>query len=345
MAAQDTAVVGIDLEFLQEAALVMSLGGTVYRANTAARTLLGQDILQLSFFNKVVAPADVSAFLSRAARSTSSHLGAMDVRLEAGERRCRALAARVRHPDAAETLVIVRLNEVSGDHFSVLNRRLAEMDRVLLERVRENALLKEALAENRVLVRELQHRVKNNIQQMLSLIRMSRTRRSSSEVAEFVATASQRLHAMSAVQEALYQNANAGVLSSRDFLEQVVQGTASGFGGSDRIRVLIEDGKMNSEEAHCLSLIANELVTNAFKYGLSETSGTISVSFTASLGDYRFEVKDGGPGFGKHVESRSSGLTLVQALCRQIGASLKLTDDSGAKALVQFRSRLELKNL
>ncbi|MCG6112923.1 MAG: ATP-binding protein [Paracoccus sp.] len=341
MTTSDADVAGLDLEFLQEAALVISLDGTVRRANSAAHNLMGRELRQQNFFDKVMAPADVSAFLSRASRSTSSSVGAMEVRLETEVRRYRALAARVQPQDGFETLVILRLIEAKDDHFSVLNRRLAEMDRVLLERVRENALLKEALAENRVLVRELQHRVKNNIQQMLSLIRMSRTNRSSAEVAGFVTTASQRLRAMSAAQEALYQNANARVLSSRDFLEQVVQGTASGFGSSDQIEVSIAEGKMTAEEAHCLSLIANELVTNAFKYGLSGTSGTVAVSFTSSSEGYVFEVKDDGPGFGEQMETRSSGLTLVRALCRQIGASLELINNNGANASIQFRSRLD----
>ena len=337
-------VAGLDLEFLQEAALVMSLDGAVRRANSAAHNVLGRNLLQKNFFDQVMTPEDVFAFLSRAGRSTSSSLGVIEVRLETEVKRYRSLAARIRPEESSETLVILRLIEVKDDHFSVLNRRLAEMDRVLLERVRENALLKEALAENRVLVRELQHRVKNNIQQMLSLIRMSRTTRSSAEVAGFVATASQRLRAMSAVQEALYQNANARILSSQDFLEQVVQGTASGFGGSDRIKVSIAEGKMTAEEAHCLSLIANELVTNAFKYGLSGTSGTVSVSFTSSSEGYLFEVRDDGPGFGEQTETQSSGLMLVRALCRQIGASLELNDNGGANALIQFSSRTDLAN-
>ncbi|QDA36863.1 sensor histidine kinase (plasmid) [Paracoccus liaowanqingii] len=341
MTSKDTGVAGLDLEFLQEAALVMSLDGSVHRANSAALNLLGKDLLQRSFFDKVAAPEAVSAFLSRASRSTSSHLGAMEVRLKAGEKRYRALAARVRHADIPETMVVLRLIEANGDHFSVLNRRLAEMDRVLLERVRENILLKEALSENHMLVRELQHRVKNNIQQMLPLIRMSAAKHSSAEVTEVVATASRRLRAMSAAQEALYQRASAGVLSSRDFLEQVVQGTASGFGGSDRINLSIAEEKMTAEEAHCLSLIANELITNAFEYGLSGTGGTIAVSFTSSPEGYLFEVKDDGRGFGEQVETRSSGLTLVRALCRQIGAALRLVDDDGAKASIHFRSRLD----
>ena len=121
----------------------------------------------------------------------------------------------------------------------------------------------------------------------------------------------------------------------------MVQGTASGFGSSDQIEVSIAEGKMTAEEAHCLSLIANELVTNAFKYGLSGTSGSVSVSFTSSSEGYVFEVKDDGPGFGEQMETRSSGLTLVRALCRQIGASLELINNNGANASIQFRSRLD----
>lgn len=341
MTAEQSGAVGLDLEFLQEAALVMSLDGTVRSANLAARRLFGQDILRENFFDKVAAPKDVALFLSRASRSTSSHLGSVGVPRENGDTRFRALAARVRHKDISETLVILRLIEVSTDRFSILNNKLAEMDRILLRRTRENALLKEALDENRVLLRELQHRVKNNIQQMLSLIRMSGANHDGADVAEFVSTASHRLHAMSAAQEALYRSAKTGGLSAPDFLEQVVQGAAAGFGNAAQIELTIADGKMTAEEAHCLALITNELVTNTFKHGMSGPSKSVAVSFTSSLEGYTLEVRDGGKGFGEGAVSRSSGLSLVRGLCRQIGAALSLVDDGGAKASVSFRSRLE----
>lgn len=334
---------GPGLEFLPEPALVLDLKGGLRGANSAARALLGTGIDDegARLFDFILDDVDdVATYLRRASGSTSSLLGSMTVTAGAGEERFRALTARVQSADSTETLLILRLMPVRDDQFSVLNRRLREMDRQLHQRLKENALLTEALAENKVLLSELQHRVKNNIQQMLSLIKMSAGDRSSPDVAALVATASDRLRAMALTQEALYQNSAASSIEARSFLEAVVMSSASSHGVSNKILVSVGDGKMTAEEAHCLALIANELITNACKHGLAKASGTIRVRFTSFPEGLCLLVHDDGPGFDEGSSTRSSGLMLVRALCRQIGAKLEITNDQGTRCSVQFRSEL-----
>lgn len=98
---------------------------------------------------------------------------------------------------------------------------------------------------------------------------------------------------------------------------------------------------MASEEAHCLALIANELVTNACKHATSEAGGRVSVKFSSVADDLCLEVRDQGFGFDQGTSSRASGLTLVRALCRQIGGKLQITNVRGANCSVKFRSTLE----
>ncbi len=332
---------GSDLEFLQEAALVVTAKGRVRGANAAARDLFGAGLAAGDLFDLVADEAAVSAYLRRASRSTASHAGAVILAPGAGGHRCRALAARLRRDPEGETVLVLRLLEAGGDRFGVLNRQLAETERILRRRQRENLLLKEALAENRVLVRELQHRVKNFIQQMLSLIKMSAARHDTPEVAEVVATATRRLRAMSAAQEALYQTGRTSALSARDFLGPAVQATASALGRAGRLDAAIADGEMTPEEAHCLALIANELVTNAMRHGTAGAGTPVAVSFASDPEGHVLEVRDRGPGFDGRATSRSSGLSLVRALCRQIGATLDVVHDRGTRCSVRFRSSLD----
>ncbi|TFL17248.1 sensor histidine kinase [Jannaschia formosa] len=330
-----------DLEFLSEPALVVGLKGEVHKANAAAHGLLEEKGRIASLFDLFEdSGIDIASFLRRASGSTSSHVGSLTLARGEGRERFRALAARLQWAGSAETLLIVRLLPVREDQFSVLNRRLREIDRQLHQRLKENALLQEALADNRVLVRELQHRVKNNIQQMLSLIKMSAAGNRSSAVGDVVLTATRRLRAMATAQEALYQNEGAGSISAQSFLEAVVTGAASSYGSADRLDLAIADARMTSEEAHCVALIANELVTNACKYGIASDGGRISVRFWSSAGDSHLEVQDGGPGFSEETSSRSSGLTLVRALCRQIGGRFEVANHLGSRCSVQFRSAL-----
>ena len=331
---------GFSLAFLPEPALIVDLEGRVRSANSAARSLLGARGETASLTDFVSnSPADVAAFLRRASGSTSPHVGSLTLsRGEAGER-FRALAARLQPAEGTEMVLIIRLMPVRDDRFSVLNRRLQEMDRQLHQRLKENALLQEALASNRVLVRELQHRVKNNIQQMLSLIKMSAGGRRSPEVADLVATAAHRLRAMATAQEALYQSEGAGSISAKSFLEDVVTGAASSYGATDALELAIADAQMTSEEAHCLALIANELVTNAYKHSMT-TDGRVRVEFRSLPEGLSLEVRDYGPGFDEGTSSRSSGLMLVRALCRQIGGKLEIAADQGSRCTVHFRPDL-----
>lgn len=333
---------GVDIEFLPEAALVVDLDGRVRSANSAARALLGDRIEGAILFDAVEDDTgDVAAYLRRAGSSTASRIGALTLARNGDRVRFRALAARLRRPDTGDDpAVILRLMPVSDDQFSVLNRRIRQMDQLLHRRMKENAMLQEALAENRVLVRELQHRVKNNIHQILSLIRMSAAQRRSPEVADMVATASRRLQAMAVAQEALYQNAHAGAISAGSFIEDVVRGAAAGFGGGQELSVEVDEGRMTSEEAHCLALIVNELVTNACKHGHSEGCGPMQVTFRAGPDGFHLCVRDRGPGFDPGTTGRSSGLSLVKGLCRQIGGRFEVSNDGGTVCSIHFRSDL-----
>ena len=149
---------GPGLEFLAEPALFVCLEGKVRGANSAARNLFGSSLDEdgaclFDFFHDNF--NDVAAYLRRASGSTSSHLGSLTVAHGAHEERFRALAARLPSVGDNAPLLILRLMQVRDDQFSVLNRRLQEMNRELHQRLKENALLAEALAENKVLLSEL----------------------------------------------------------------------------------------------------------------------------------------------------------------------------------------------
>lgn len=319
--------------------MVVTTDGRVRGANAAARSLFGPGLEGACLFDLLADRPSVRAYLRRAGRSTASLIGAVALTPERGGTRYRALAARLRAEGGGETRLVLRLMAVGGDRFDLLNRQLAETERILRQRQRENAMLKEALAANRVLVRELQHRVKNSIQQALSLLKMSAAGRGSGEVDEVVATAARRLRAMGAAQEALYQTGRTTALAARDVLGPAVRASAASLGRAEAPQTAIAEGDVTPEEAHCLALIANELVSNAIRHGGEDVP--VAVSFAASPEGHVLEVRDGGPGFDGRPASRASGLSLVRALCRQIGATLDVANDRGTTCSVRFRSSLD----
>jgi two-component sensor histidine kinase len=330
---RDTTAIGFSLEFLTEPAMLVDLKGRIHNANAAAHHFWTSGRGNPTLFDFIVTPkSEVETYLRRASGSSSPHIGALKLRTEGHVEQYRAFGARVPAPAYDQTMVVLRLLPAENDRFSVLDRRARQIDRELRERIKENALLAEALEEKRVLVRELQHRVKNNIQQMLSLINFAAADRQTPEVDELVSSAAGRLRAMAATQEAIYQTRGAATLGSEMFLREVAHGVAKGFGAFDRLSLSIDPTPIPAEVAHNVALIANELTTNAFKYG----KGRVTLQFQADETSNFLEVHDEGPGFDEETLKRASGLKLVRSLCRQIEGKLHISNDGGCKCTVQF---------
>jgi two-component sensor histidine kinase len=235
---------------------------------------------------------------------------------------------------ASEAVLMLRCTDPRADRFSVVSEKIRQLDAELRRRVREKAVLREALDENRNLMRELQHRVKNNIQMMISLLTMSAANSGSAEVRAFVAGAKERFRALATTQDLIYEARSASVIPARDLLGRLAGAIAESTESAVEVRADIEDVLLPAENAHCLALIVNELITNSLKHGLSGT-GTIRITLSREGDQMRLVVQDDGRGYPDlDALPRSSGLTLIRGLCRQIGASLELANDRGARSVI-----------
>lgn len=336
---------GFTLDFLTEPGLIVTLRGTIYLANAACRSLLGKaiNIRCAELFDLVRDDKEnVIKFLRQSSGSTSPIFGSLT--FIGSPDRYRAEGSRLSFSWNGSILILIRLHLAVDHNFSVLNRRVIDLDRQLRDRIKENALLQEALFENKLLLSELQHRVKNNIQQILLLIKMSAGPQPNPETFRVVQAASNRLRAMATTQEEIYRNAIVGSISSKDFIVNVIASTLESHGAAEDCCISIQDLSMSPEEANCLSLIANELITNACKYGRQEKSDGIVISLHQSDKEIILTIEDHGPGFDPETVARTSGLLLVRGLCRQIGARLFIERDVGARCTVKFESTIKTFN-
>ena len=337
--AEDTALAPPSLDFLSEPTVIVTLSGEVLTANAAARQRFDLGAMPCPVDRILADPPDQTrALLRRASGSTSFQIAAATARGSAdgteGEERVRAFAARF---DQGEGRVILRLVPAQDHRFAALNRQLVEMDRLLKDRMRENAELQQALAENRLLLQELQHRVKNNIQQMLGLIRLSADRTPVPDLDAVIQAAGDRLRAMSVTQEAIYRDARIGAIPARAFLPEVAEAAAASHGAADALTLSVGEGVLSSDEGHALALIANELLTNAFRHGLAGSGTTVRVTFGPdAAGGYELVVADDGPGYDPVRIGRSSGLALARRLSRQIDGTLHIENDGGTVCTVRF---------
>jgi PAS domain S-box-containing protein len=197
---------------------------------------------------------------------------------------------------------------------------------------------KQAETQQRILFNELNHRVKNNMQMLQSLLRLAGRQTNSDEARKVLSDASNRIAAMAAAQQVLYATTNATGLKAPAFLKAVCQTMRPLFLRPVNIVTEATDIEISNDAAMPLALILNELLTNAVKYGMSENGeGLVRIRLSRDEEQFHLSVEDDGPGFDMPaVRQRSSGLQLVQGLARQLGGRFEVTRDLQTRCSVYF---------
>ena len=197
---------------------------------------------------------------------------------------------------------------------------------------------KQAEANQRTLLVELNHRVKNNMQMLYSLLLAAERDASSEEARSIIADAAQRVAAMSAAQRLLYSDGNARSVRAEELLRAVCAGARQTVGDSVEIVIEADDCRLANDTALPLALILNELLTNSVKYAFkNRKTGTIKATLKCCGRDIVLSVEDDGPGFEPRETGRlSSGLGLVRGLAGQLGGTFTVSQGPGARCQLSF---------
>jgi PAS domain S-box-containing protein len=197
---------------------------------------------------------------------------------------------------------------------------------------------KQAETQQRMLMRELNHRVKNNMQMLQSVLFTATSRTQNQEARKVLEDASNRIAAMAAAQRVLYDTTDATRFSASKFLGAVC-GTAQQIIPSN-IKIVCEaaSGELDNDAAMPLALILNELLINSVKHGCNKaTENFIRVGLTNGGGDFVLYVEDDGPGFDlQSVIKTSSGLKIVQVLARQLHGQFEVVSKPSTRCTVRF---------
>jgi len=193
--------------------------------------------------------------------------------------------------------------------------------------------------QDSLLLNEVNHRIKNNLQLLCSLLESAKRETCSEEARIVLSDASRRVRAMGAAQNILYVAGNSTDFSADDFLQSVCGSASITFGKNVTIRREPASEDLPNHAAMPLALILNELLTNAVKYGANEFGEVIiTVGLVKHEPSYELYVEDEGPGFDfEKARKRSSGLGLVVALAQQLGGTFAVERKRGAKCIVKFR--------
>lgn len=208
------------------------------------------------------------------------------------------------------------------------------------EKEEETLRLNRLLDEKSVLLKEIHHRVKNNLQMTLSLIRLQEGACSEDGEASLKGLES-RIAAMSMVHEMLYGSENLKDIDLCEYCGRLLDLLRSGYSGKNPVRVSLtcEPVRCPLESAIPFGLITAELVTNAFKHASGRDSAAVSVALAHKDGAASLTVSDNGPGLPPGFDpagSRGLGLQLVLALTSQLKGNLSWVNDGGARFSVVF---------
>jgi PAS domain S-box-containing protein len=194
---------------------------------------------------------------------------------------------------------------------------------------------RQAETQQRLLLDELNHRTKNNMQMLQSLLFSAARTARSEEARKVLNEASARIAAMAAAQRVLYGRSDASRFAAEEFLPAVCETIRQLLPPDARIECGIAHGVLSNDVAMPLALILNELLTNAVKHGIKdhERQG-VRVSLTDRDGRLALCVEDDGEGFDlEEVRKTSSGLQLVLGLARQLHGTLSVTKNPSRACL------------
>lgn len=212
---------------------------------------------------------------------------------------------------------------------------------ILVQYVRQrraNRTIKKQSDKLTLLMKELHHRVKNNLQIVSSLLSLQSFRIKDSEASKAVREGQQRIEAMSLIHQRLYTRDNITEINIREFISDLVDSLQNAYGyGKDDIQVTldIDNELMNVDQAIPLSLIINELVTNAFKYAYEDNNDPqLTVRLKRDKDDIKLEVADNGKGVNIEDwkgKDGSFGKELIQTFVKQLNGYLSLVVDRGTR--------------
>ena len=228
--------------------------------------------------------------------------------------------------------------------------QLAEANRALSEEIieRREAELKlyESLKEKEVLLREIHHRVKNNLQLISSLLRLhlKRTKEISSEA--LATEIDSRIRSMALLHELLYQSGNLGRIKFVSYIETLAQSLVRYYGMTRYVELVVSGDEFLIELEQCIpaGLLVNELVTNCMKHAFpGGRQGRIEIELRQfEGGEVGIVVRDDGIGLPKGVEfgkTDSLGLELVQNLAKQLHGEVSSSSDESTEFRITFQKK------
>jgi two-component sensor histidine kinase/predicted hydrocarbon binding protein len=215
-----------------------------------------------------------------------------------------------------------------------------------LERKQIEEKLSATVSEKEFLIKEIHHRVKNNLQIISSMLNLQADNIGDERIREKYTESIGRIKSIAIIHELLYRSKNLSEIKIKEYLTELVTYISATYNLSERIhvtlRVNVRESIINLDKAIPCGIIINELMSNSFKYAFrNRQSGRIWVELVQDrTGRYSLLVADNGSGLPPEVDvihTPTLGLQLVNSLVGQLDGQLEINVTEGTKFSISFR--------
>ena len=221
------------------------------------------------------------------------------------------------------------------------NYKLKKTNNLKLEKV--NKELNTKNQQNELLLKEIHHRVKNNLELVKSLISLQSAQLEDSATKDAMMASQNRVQSMGIIHQKLYQGKNLGSIEMKDYFLNLGEGILDTFNVDDKVKIecAMDNLELDVDTAVPIGLIVNELLTNALKYAFPEDAkGNISISLSKSNPEtLTLKVSDNGIGktIGLAPKGTGFGAQLIKLLTQQLNGKMTENSKNGTSVLFHFK--------
>lgn len=230
----------------------------------------------------------------------------------------------------------------------LLEKKIEQKTFELQESVNELAISKEivfkSLQEKEVLLKEVHHRVKNNLQLIISMLNIQARRKNYDSIEDFLQKAETRISSMALIHQNFYMNEESlKKINFQSYIEDLVNSINQTFDNTrDKVQILIDINHiiLNLSTAIPLGLIINELITNSLKHAFpGNKKGSVSIKIVnIALNQFELIIEDNGVGIDKDkIQTKTFGLELINLLASQLKGSAKFENIGTTKYTISFQ--------
>lgn len=218
----------------------------------------------------------------------------------------------------------------------LISQQKSETKRLSKQVDEKTKSLQKTLSEKNLLLKELNHRVKNNMQTIVSLIRLQNDEIKDVKLQDILLTIQNRINAMSHLHELLYSQDDITHVNTYEYFETLIDEVKSSYENNIELHLSIETN-LEMEQAIYCGLILNELITNSFKYAFPNHTGSMDIKLSKQNNKITLVVKDTGIGYDQNIESNSLGLLLVTTLTtEQLDGEINIDTSNGVTTIISW---------